>query len=69
MRCKKIPTIHRFSNGKIIRQATKDEFKQYLAEISVKTEEQQLSGEVDGTSYGIKGLIYMQDFPIGGLCK
>ncbi len=62
-------TIHDFLSGKIIRKATKEEYEHYKNEILKKTKEDQLSGEVPGEPYGIKGLIYMQDFPIGGFDK
>ncbi|MGO8807063.1 MAG: hypothetical protein ACLQO7_10770 [Candidatus Bathyarchaeia archaeon] len=54
-------TINRFENGRIIRQATDKEHSRYLAELSKKPKDDQLSGEVKGDAYGLTGLIYMQE--------
>ena len=55
-------TIHDFYSGKAIRKATVEEYTQYKIELSKKSKEGQLSGEVDGRKFGQKGLIYMQDY-------
>ena len=53
--------IYSFGNGKRIRQATDEEYSQYSAELSKKSKDHQLSGEIDGGIFGITGLIYMQE--------
>ncbi len=53
--------IYRFQNGRIIRQATDQEYSRYLEELSKKSKDDQLSGEVKGDAYGLAGLIYMQE--------
>lgn len=59
-------TIHDFQNAKIIRKATEEEYERYKRELSKKSKDDQLSGEVSGAPYGIRGLIYMMEYPIRG---
>ena len=59
-------TLHDYYSGKIIRKATKKEYERYKKELSKKSKEGQLSGEVSGEPYGVKRLVYMQDYPIEG---
>lgn len=63
---REVVTIHDFHNGRIIRKATRKEYLRYRKELSKKSVNDQRSGEVFGKPYGIRGLIYMQDYPIGG---
>ena len=53
--------IYRFNDGKKIREATPEECSRYKAELTKKSKDNQLSGEVKGENYGLNGLIYMQD--------
>ncbi len=53
--------IYSYRDGRKIREASSDEYSQYIKEVSKKSEDDQLSGEVDGDSFGLKGLIYMQE--------
>jgi uncharacterized protein len=66
--------IYNFGNGKRIRQATDEEFSRYGQELSKKSKDRQLSGEVDGGDFGLPGLIYMQEIPYkltesGAICE
>jgi uncharacterized protein len=66
--------IYSFGNGKRIRQATDAEFSRYGEELSKKSKDRQLSGEVDGGIFGLSGLIYMQEIPdkspnSGNICE
>ena len=53
--------IHRFRDGKRLREATRDEYSRYIKELSQTSKANQLSGEVSGKNYGISDLIYIQD--------
>ena len=53
--------IYRFQNGRIIKEATDQEYSRYLEELSKKSKDHQLSGEVKSDAYGLAGLIYMQE--------
>lgn len=64
---RELVTIFDFQNGKRIRKATREEYDRYRKDLSSKSKNGQLSGEVSGKPYGIRGLIYMQNYPRGGL--
>lgn len=53
--------IYSFRDGRRIREATTNEYSQYIKEVSKKSKDNQLTGEVNGERYGLKGLIYMQE--------
>jgi|WetSurMetagenome_2_1015567.scaffolds.fasta_scaffold355476_1 uncharacterized protein len=55
--------ICEFGSGKKLRQATDEEYARYTDELSKKSKERQLSGEINGERFGFSGLIYMQEIP------
>ena len=55
--------IYNFANGKRIRQATDEEFERYAKELSKKSKDNQLSGEISGGFFELPGQIYMQEIP------
>jgi uncharacterized protein len=55
--------ICNFLNGKRIRPATAEEYSRYRQELSGKSKDDQLSGEVNGSTFDLPGLIYIQEIP------